>query len=84
MMFLTRGSSMENAAPSSSSGRHFPRTNNATERLWLIYLADVCDYRMFKRRDFELNGITNANGNLRSCLLDTFQVSGNDMDWYGH
>ena len=64
--------------------RHFPRTNNATERLWLIYLADVCDYRMFKRRDFELNGITNANGNLRSCLLDTFQVSGNDMDWYGH
>ena len=30
--------------------RHFPRTNNATERLWLTYLADVCEYRMFKVR----------------------------------
>ena len=58
--------------------RHLAKTNNSQERVWLTYLAEVCRYVMFKRRDFEFNGITNAYGNRRSCLIDVLALTRRD------
>jgi hypothetical protein len=51
--------------------RIFPRTNNAQERVWITYLGPaVCNWMMFKRKDFEFNAVTNALGNRRTCMID--------------
>ena len=53
-------------------------TNNATERFWIRYISDCCNYKMFKRIDFELNANINCYGDQPACLLDMLVLSERD------
>ena len=54
------------------------RTNNVVECFWLLYLAQVCNYTQFHRKDDEANAVTGCYRTLKTCLLDILEMEADE------